>query len=71
MSEYDGLVAGLIVGLIAGIPIGWFAAQFFTGLQSPQLSTSQSNSKVENVEEIVWTDWKGRERKMIIHREVK
>lgn len=28
-------------------------------------------SLVTNREDIVWTDWKGRERKMSIHREVK
>lgn len=29
-----------------------------------------SPTKLENVETIVWTDWKGRERPITIHREV-
>jgi hypothetical protein len=27
--------------------------------------------RAENLEEIVWTDWRGRERRMTIHREVR
>jgi hypothetical protein len=34
-------------------------------------TTSSNNSpKYKNKEEIVWVDWKGRERRTIIHREV-
>jgi len=30
-----------------------------------------SGSSAENLEEIVWTDWRGRERTMTIHREAR
>jgi hypothetical protein len=35
------------------------------------LNKSRSEPLLSNLEEITWTDWKGRERKMTIHREVK
>jgi len=37
----------------------------------PILQSRLQTTVVRNVEEISWIDWKGRERKMIIHREVK
>jgi len=29
-----------------------------------------SQTSIRNIEEVTWTDWKDRERKMVIHREV-
>jgi len=30
----------------------------------------QSTPRLRNVEEVVWTDWRGRERRITIHRRV-
>jgi len=32
---------------------------------------SVSEPRMRNLEEVTWTDWKGRDRKMSIHREVR
>jgi len=34
------------------------------------LQNLDRSSALENIEEVVWIDWKGRERKIIIHRKV-
>ena len=39
--------------------------------QTKKSAVSASEPAVTNIERMVWTDWRGRERKMEIHREVK
>jgi len=50
-------------------PVLNFLRDLVEGIRS-RPSVLSSQPVVRNVEEIVWTDWKGRERKMTIHREV-
>ncbi len=41
------------------------------GSRLKQGQFSPSEPIMRNLEEVTWTDWKGRERKMRIHREVR
>jgi len=52
-------------------PILNFLLQVVQFSRSSAGFSTESSSKLENLEVIEWVDWKGRERKMTIHREVK
>ena len=60
-----GVVVGMIMKKYAVVPTGH--------LPSPQALVAlpvASEPIMTNSEDIVWTDWRGRERKLTIHREV-
>jgi len=63
-SDWYFLLAG-IVGLVIGVAIGVSLYSLI-----PSFQQSQSGRLLENMEEIRWTDWKGRERIVKIKREV-
>jgi len=54
-------------GLGIGIVLGLLLALILLGFRG---GTPAAHQVISNREEIVWVDWKGRERKMVIHREV-
>jgi len=56
-----GVGIGVILGIILALLL--FSARGVSAQTSPAVNIS-------NVEEVTWVDWKGRERKMVIHREV-
>lgn len=62
MTKFEGFGLGLwwwpIINLLMEI------------LSSRQMGARASEVKLENIEEIEWTDWKGRTRTIKIHREV-
>lgn len=68
MTDDLGIIFAFVIGIPLAIAFGWMLAT---------LNASSYNvptfyiPKYENVEEIVWTDWSGKERKIIIHRTVK
>jgi hypothetical protein len=55
------LVLGILLGILIGAGLVLLAAK----------PAGSSQAMLENVEEIVWVDWRGRERRMTIHREVR
>lgn len=58
------LVIGAAVGAVAVLGIIYFVKK----LLAPQLG--QEGSVAENLEEVSWTDWRDRKRKITIHRRV-
>ena len=62
----DEFFAGLVVGLILGVPLAWLLMNALT-LSAPRPAQKQ---KLSNKEEWVWVDYKGRERRIVVHREV-
>jgi len=56
-----GVGIGVILGIILALLL--FSARGVSAQTNPTVNIS-------NVEEVTWVDWKGRERKMVIHREV-
>jgi hypothetical protein len=54
-------VLGILLGILIGAGLVLLVAK----------PAGSSQAKLENVEEIVWVDWRGRERRMTIHREVR
>jgi hypothetical protein len=70
------LLLGLLgLGAIAFLGYILFIASNNAGSSSNSsysIHTTNSNNspKYKNKEEIIWVDWKGRERRTIIHREV-
>jgi len=54
-----------LLGAFLGSPAGSYSTE--RGSESP--SPSQ-RPPVHNIEQITWTDWKGRERKITIYREL-
>jgi len=57
-------------GIGIGLVIGLLLALMLIGARAPLTSSYAGAGQIKNVEEIVWVDWKGRERRMTIHREV-
>ena len=59
-------------GIGIGLVIGLLLAFILLRARPPLVASYASpvSSPVRNVEEIVWIDWEGRERRMQIHREV-
>jgi uncharacterized membrane-anchored protein YhcB (DUF1043 family) len=51
-----------IITLIVGIAVGFVASYLFR--------TASQVSAYQNEEVITWTDWRGRERRIEIHRKV-
>lgn len=58
----------LIVGAIVGATAVLGVIYLFKKLQAPSLGSG--GSVAENLEEVSWTDWRDRERKITIHRRV-
>lgn len=56
----------LVFGFIIGFPIGLCLGL----LISQALTSPRATASLRNEEEVTWTDWSGRERKMVIHRVV-
>jgi len=67
----------LAIGLIVGIPLGIGLYFFLTKqpISFPQTTSplyhSATTPKYQNKETWSWKDWKGRERKLTVEREVK
>ena len=53
-----------------GLGLWWFPILNFL-LSLSGRSASVSTTALENIEEIVWVDWEGKERRTAIHRKVK
>lgn len=58
------LIIGAAIGAMAALGIIYL----FKKLSAPQLG--QVGPVAENLEEVSWTDWRDRERKITIHRRV-
>ena len=55
-------------------PLLNFLRETLQGLKQKQTRPQQTPSYspvLKNIEEITWTDWKGRSRNITVHREVK
>lgn len=75
MGEANDPWTPFVLGILVGIPIGmavfWGFVNFSKGELSPPLETSKLEAAQRNEEIWRWKDWRGREREITVHREVK
>jgi len=60
----DGLVVGVLIGIAVGIPVGWLIA-YYLPMAAPK-PVAYTNEEVWQ-----WVDYKGRDREIRVHRDVR